>query len=103
MLQLVGQLEATFARMVTVAIGTAQSALADVIENATANPVLGVDVADPRADDVALRCAKAFALEDTVVFGRVLLLQANARSAVLGADAQLNAPPPPLPPGVARA
>ncbi len=102
-LQLVGQLEATFARMVTVAIGTAQSALADVIENATANPVLGVDVADPRADDVALRCAKAFALEDTVVFGRVLLLQANARSAVLGADAQLNAPPPPLPPGVARA
>ncbi len=37
-------------------------------------------------------CAKAFALEDTVVFGRVLLMQANGRSAVLRADAQLNAP-----------
>ena len=102
-LQLASQLEATFARMVTVAIGSASSALAGVIDNATANPVIAVDAADPRADDVALRCAKTFALEDTVVFGRVLLLQANGRSEVLSVDARINAPQPPLPPGVARA
>jgi phosphoribosylaminoimidazole-succinocarboxamide synthase len=102
-LQLVGQLEATFARMVFVAIGPATSALAALLENATANPVLAVDLAAPRPGEIALRCAKAFALEDTVVFGRVLLMQANARSEVLTADAQINVPPPPTPPGVARA
>jgi hypothetical protein len=37
------------------------------------------------------------------VFGRVMLMQANARSEVIAADAQMNAPPPPTPPGVARA
>jgi hypothetical protein len=102
-LQLVGQLEATFARMVFVAIGPATSALAALLENATANPVLAVDLAALRPGEIALRCAKAFALEDTVVFGRVLLMQANARSEVLTADAQINVPPPPTPPGVARA
>jgi hypothetical protein len=102
-LQLLAQLEATFARMVIVAIGPDTSALPDVLDNATANPVLFVDAAYPRADEIALRCAKAFALEDTVVFGRILLLQANGRSMVLAADAELNAPQPPLPPGTARA
>ena len=102
-LQLLAQLEATFARLVTVAIGTSTSALAAILDNATAGPVLFIDVDDLRTDQTALRCAKAFALEDTVVFGRILLLQANARSMVLAADAELNAPPPPLPPGVARA
>jgi phosphoribosylaminoimidazole-succinocarboxamide synthase len=102
-LQLLSQLEATFARMIVVTISHATSSLPAVVDNATANPIVVVDVADPRADDVARACAKAFALEDTVVFGRILLLQANARAAVLGADAQLNAPPPPAPPGVAHA
>lgn len=102
-LQLITQLEATFARMVTVAIGPANSVLGAMVDSASANPVVTVDVADPRPDDLALRCAKAFALEDTVVFGRVLLLQANARSDVLAADARLNAPQPAPPPGVARA
>jgi phosphoribosylaminoimidazole-succinocarboxamide synthase len=102
-LQLISQLEATFARMIVVAIGSATSALPAVLDNASANPVIAVDAADPRPDDVARAAAKAFALDDTVVFGRVLLLQANARSAILGADAQLNAPPPPPPPGTARA
>lgn len=102
-LQLVAQLEATFARLVLVPIGTASSALPGMVDNATANPVVAVDAADPRADEIATRCAKAFALEDTVVFGRVLLMQANGRSAVLRADAQLNAPQPPPGPGVARA
>lgn len=102
-LQLAAQLEATFARMVTVAIGSASSALAGVIDNGTTNPVIAVDAADPHPEDVALRCAKAFALEDTVVFGRVLLLQANGRSEVLSLDARLNAPPAPPPPGTQRA
>ena len=102
-LQLVSQLEATFARLIFVTIGPATSALPALIDNASANPVVVVDVADPRADDVARAAAKAFALDDTVVFGRVLLLQANARSTVLGADAQLNQPPPSAPPGTARA
>ncbi len=102
-LQLTAQLEATFARMVIVAVGTAASALPAVLDNATASPVLFSDVDDPRVEEIALRCAKAFALEDTVVFGRIMLLQANARSMVLAVDAELNAPPPPLPPGVARA
>ena len=34
---------------------------------------------------------EAFGLEDTVLFGRMLLMQANARSAVLHADASLHA------------
>jgi phosphoribosylaminoimidazole-succinocarboxamide synthase len=102
-LQLVAQLEATFARLVLVPIGSANSALPGIVDNATANPVVAVDAANPRADEIATRCAKAFALEDTVVFGRVLLMQANGRSAVLRADAQLNAPQPPPGPGIARA
>ncbi|HTW82474.1 MAG TPA: phosphoribosylaminoimidazolesuccinocarboxamide synthase, partial [Candidatus Sulfotelmatobacter sp.] len=102
-LQLLAQLDATFARLVLVAIGAAGGALPGMAGNATASPVLAVDAADPRLDQVALACAKAFALEDSVVFGRVLLLQANARSEVLAADAKLNAPQPAPPPGVARA
>ena len=102
-LQLLGQLEATFTRMVLVAIGDATSALPAVLDNATVSPVLFVDAAEPRTDEIALRCAKAFALDDSVVFGRILLLQANARNAVLAADAALNVPPAPLPPGAARA
>ena len=42
--------------------------------------------------DVALDCAKLLALEDTVLYGRTLLMQANARSAVLHADAMLQQP-----------
>jgi hypothetical protein len=63
-----------------------------MIEYASATPV----VRAPATADInliALQCAKAFALEDTVVFGRVLLVQANTRSNVLQADAALNAPP----------
>ena len=38
--------------------------------------------------------AKTLAVDDTIMFGRVMLVQANARSAILQADAQVNAPPP---------
>ena len=92
-LQLVTQIDATFARGLIVTVGSGDGALANMVEFATATPV----VRAPAAADInliALQCAKAFALEDTVVFGRVMLVQANARSAVLQADATLNQPPP---------
>jgi hypothetical protein len=89
--------------MVLAAVGAATSALPAVIDNASANPIVFLNVEHPRPEELALACAKAFALEDTVVFGRVLLLQANGRSDVLAADAKLNAPPPPAGPGTALA
>jgi hypothetical protein len=76
-----------------VSVGSGDGVLADMLEFGSTTPVIRA----PAAADVnaiALQCAKAFALEDTVVFGRVLLVQANARSQVLQADAVLNAPAP---------
>ncbi len=87
-LQLASQLDATFARLVFVASGPSGNALLPMLEGSTTNPVLDGSQAP---EIVALRCAKALALEDTVLFGRTLLTQTNARSAVLQADASLNA------------
>ena len=92
-LQLVAQLDAQFARLIFVTAGSGDGVLANMIEHGSTTPV----VRAPATADVnlmALQCAKAFALEDTVVFGRVLLVQANGRSVVLQADAELNLPPP---------
>jgi phosphoribosylaminoimidazole-succinocarboxamide synthase len=101
-LQLVSQLEATFSRMTIVTVGAAGSALFGMIDGASANPVIRVDAASADLEAVAFACAKMFALDDTVVFGRVMLMQANMRSAILQADAQLNAQTP-LAPGTALA
>jgi len=89
-LQLASQLDATFARIAYVAIGGERTILGRMLEGTTANPVVTIP-AQSRADEIALACAKLFALDDTVVFGRVLLVQANQRSAVMQADAALNA------------
>jgi len=92
-LQLVQQLEATFARLIFVAVG-ADDSLRAMLDSASSSPVF-----DWRGDPqhVAMQCAKLLGLEDTVLYGRTLLMQANARSAVLHADAmlqqQLAAPP----------
>ena len=106
-LQLIAQLDATFAKMVVVAVGSSASALAGMIDNVTANPVLRVDAAAVDLDGIAFSCAKALGLEDTIVYGRVMLMQANVRSAVMQADAQLQAQQQaaqaPLPPGTALA
>jgi len=91
-LQLVTQIDATFARALIVTAGSGDGALANMVEYATATPVVRAP-ATAEASVVALQCAKAFALEDTVVFGRVMLVEANVRSTVLQADAVLNAPP----------
>jgi hypothetical protein len=90
-LQLVSQLDATFARMVIIAVGSSGSALPGMLDNATANPVLRAISGDLDLDMLSFSCAKALGLEDTVVFGRVLLMQANVRSAVMQADAQVQA------------
>ena len=87
-LQTVQQLDATFSRMVYVASGPQ---LAAMLSASTPTPVF--DATEFDADELALGIAKTLALDDTIMFGRVLLVQANARSAVLHADAQINAPP----------
>ena len=92
-LQLVAQLDATFARLIYVTVGSGDGALAGMIEYATPTPVVRAP-AGADLDLIALQCAKAFALEDTVVFGRIMLVQANARSVVMQADGELNAPAP---------
>ncbi len=93
-LQLLQQHDATFARLMYVTFSGLDGALHGVVDNATSNPVLE-GTGDPSA--VALHCAKVLALEDTVLFGRTLLVQTNARSAVLQSDAQLNAQQIPAP------
>jgi phosphoribosylaminoimidazole-succinocarboxamide synthase len=87
-LQAVQQLDATFARLIYVASGPQ---LAAMLAAATPTPVF--DATEYDADELALMLAKTLALDDTVMFGRTMLVQANARSAVLHADAQLNAAP----------
>ena len=97
-LQLLQQHDATFARLIYVAFSGGDGALRSMIENGTSNPVLDGS-AEPSS--LALQCAKVLSLEDTVLFGRTLLIQTNARSAVLQSDAQLNAQPPIQPPNLA--
>jgi hypothetical protein len=82
------QLDATFPRLVYVASGPQIAAL---MAATTPTPVF--DATEYEPDELALAIAKTFAMDDTVMFGRVMLVQANARSAVIQADAQLNTPP----------
>ncbi len=97
-LQLVQQLEATFARLFFVAVG-GDGALHAMLDSASSSPVFD---GSREPADVALKCAKLLALEDTVLYGRTILMQANARSAVLHADALMQQQGS-LPPGVALA
>jgi hypothetical protein len=84
-LQLVQQLEATFARLFFVAIG--DDTLRAMLDAASSAPVLAWN---GDANAVAQQCAKLLAMDDTVLYGRTLLMQGNARSAVLHADAALQ-------------
>jgi phosphoribosylaminoimidazole-succinocarboxamide synthase len=94
-LQLVQQLEATFARLIFVAAGE-DDLLRSMLEAITSSPVLNGRIPPDR---LTVQCAKLLGLEDTVLYGRTLLMQANARSAVVHADASLQqqAPRPPGP------
>ncbi len=84
-LQLVGQLEATFARLLFVTVGS-NDLLRAMVDSASTSPVLdGRDAAR-----LPMECAKLLGLEDTVLYGRTLMMQANARSMVIHADAALQ-------------
>ncbi|MBV9233505.1 MAG: hypothetical protein JO030_05630 [Candidatus Eremiobacteraeota bacterium] len=95
-LQLLAQLEASFARLVIIAVGD-DGLLFSMLDSASSAPVLREN---RDAGTLAMHCAKLFGLEDTVLYGRTLLMQANVRSAVLHADASLQQQPP-TPAGVA--
>ncbi len=85
-LQLTQQLEASFARLILVAVGENEM-LRSMLEATSSAPVLDGAIEPQR---LAMDCAKLLGLEDTVLFGRTLLMQANARSTVLHADASLQ-------------
>jgi phosphoribosylaminoimidazole-succinocarboxamide synthase len=85
-LQLTQQLEASFTRLILVAVGENQL-LQSMLDATSSAPVLDGH-ADPAR--VAMECAKLLGLEDTVLYGRTLLMQANERSSVLHADASLQ-------------
>jgi hypothetical protein len=90
---LVQQLDATFARLVYVPVGVPGGALFPFLDHATSTPV--IDGSVQPAESIALACAKQFGFDDSIMFGRVLLMQANERSAVAAADAHVSAVPPP--------
>ncbi len=92
-LQLMQQLEASFARLVVIAVGE-NDLLRAMLDASSSAPVLD---GNDDVNRVVVQCAKLFGLEDTVLFGRTLLMQANARSAVLHADAALQQQTPPAP------
>ena len=98
-LQLVQQLEATFARLFFVAVAENDS-LRAMLDSASSSPVFD---GNGEPERVALDCAKLLGLEDTVLYGRTLLMQANSRSAVLHADAMLQQQGQMTPPGTALA
>ena len=87
-LQLIGQLEATFARLIFIGVGEGDL-LRGMLDAASSSPVLDGRVA---TGQLTMQCAKLFGLEDTVLYGRTLLMQANARSSVVHADASLQQP-----------
>jgi len=95
-LQLLAQLEASFARLIVVAVGN-DGLLLSMLDSVSSAPVLD---GKGEAGRLAMQCAKLFGLEDTVLFGRTLLMQANARSAVMHADASLQQQAP-IPAGAA--
>jgi phosphoribosylaminoimidazole-succinocarboxamide synthase len=87
------QLDATFARLVYVTVGAPGGVLHAFLEHATSTPV--IEGGAQPAERTALACAKQFGFDDSIMFGRVLLMQANDRSAVAAADAHVSATPPP--------
>jgi phosphoribosylaminoimidazole-succinocarboxamide synthase len=89
-LQLAQQLEASFARLILIAVGE-NDVLRAMLDATSSAPVLDGNAA---AQQLAMECAKLLGLEDTVLYGRTLLMQANARSSVLHADASLQQPVP---------
>jgi phosphoribosylaminoimidazole-succinocarboxamide synthase len=85
-LQLVQQLEATFARLLFISVDT-HGLLRSMLDAASSSPVLDGNMTPQK---LTMEAAKLLGVEDTVLYGRTLLMQANARSAVIHADASLQ-------------
>jgi phosphoribosylaminoimidazole-succinocarboxamide synthase len=96
-LQLAAQLEASFARLILIAVGQ-DGLLRSMLDASSSAPVLDGSLEPER---LAMQTAKLLGLEDTVLFGRTLLTQANTRTGVLRADASLQQQPAPVPQGAA--
>jgi phosphoribosylaminoimidazole-succinocarboxamide synthase len=94
-LQIAQQLDATFPSLVYVTVGD-HGRLAQMLDAATTTPV--IDAAQRTNESIALDCAKSLAIDNTVLFGRVMLAQANGRSAIVQAD-NVASTPQQLPPG----
>ena len=92
LLAMVQQIEVSFGRLHFIGLGDTQ--LANAVNFATPMPTshLAPDASQEDCDLLALRIAKGFGLDDTVLYGRTLLAQGNGRVAVLQADAEANAP-----------
>ena len=90
MLAMVQQLEVSFGRLHFVGVGDER--LAEAVNFATPMPTssLANDASVQECELLALRIAKGFGLDDTVLYGRTLLAQGNGRAMVLQADAQAN-------------
>jgi phosphoribosylaminoimidazole carboxylase/phosphoribosylaminoimidazole-succinocarboxamide synthase len=116
-LGLIQQMDNMLGRVVYVTIAGRSNALSAFVDAATANPVIACPVLGSNwagmeilsslhlpsgvasavvlePENAALAAAKILAVDDTVLFGRVLVSQYRSRSNVLEADARLNAPPP---------
>ncbi|HXM17532.1 MAG TPA: phosphoribosylaminoimidazolesuccinocarboxamide synthase [Candidatus Tumulicola sp.] len=116
-LSLIQQMDNMLGRVVYVTIAGRSNALSAFVDAATANPVIACPVLGSNwagmeilsslhlpsgvasavvlePENAALAAAKILAVDDTVLFGRVLVSQYRSRSNVLEADARLNAPPP---------
>jgi phosphoribosylaminoimidazole carboxylase/phosphoribosylaminoimidazole-succinocarboxamide synthase len=116
-LQRVVQTDSTLGRVVYITIAGRSNALSAFVDAATANPVIACPVIGSNwagmeilsslhlpsgvasavvlePENAALAAAKILAVDDTVLFGRVLVAQYRSRTNVIESDARMNAGPP---------
>jgi phosphoribosylaminoimidazole carboxylase/phosphoribosylaminoimidazole-succinocarboxamide synthase len=119
-LQKVSQLDNMLGRVVYVTIAGRSNALSAFVDAATANAVIacppagssfgGMDILSSlhlpsgiasmvvlEPENAALAAAKILAVDDTVLYGRVLVSQYRNRSTVIESDMRLNEPAPAAP------
>ena len=113
-LQLVQQLDGMLGRLVYITIAGRSNALSSMLDAQTANPVIacpvigstwaGMEILSSlhvpsgvanavvlEPENAALAAAKILAVDDTVLYGRVLVSQYRTRASVIEADARINA------------
>jgi phosphoribosylaminoimidazole carboxylase / phosphoribosylaminoimidazole-succinocarboxamide synthase len=113
----VQQTDSTLGRVVYITIAGRSNALSAFVDAATPNPVIACPVIGSNwagmeilsslhlpsgvasmvvlePENAALAAAKILAVDDTVLFGRVLVTQYRSQKNVIESDARLNAAPP---------